>query len=193
MLSFQRSFARAAWVRPVDKHEAMSGRGYMSGLERPAALVQDEMLLLAYLTTCSIAFLALLSSALLIATAWRSIGRRRPQVGVKASAWGPHSKQSDLDQALNQASALNAYTSGQSEASYVRWGDTLRYVPRDYEQAIQEIPALYKQGRALSLDVSHMDQQQAIRLIDFCSGVARMANGWILRVADHVVLLVPDC
>ncbi|MFE7874564.1 cell division protein SepF [Micromonospora humida] len=149
------------------------------------------MLLLAYVTTCTFTLLALLAGALLIATAWRSMDRKAPQMTATASPLGSNLKRSDLEQALNQASTLNAYTPGQADASCVHWGDTLRYTPQDYERATQELPALYEQGRALSLDVSRMNPHQAIRLVDFCSGVSRMTNGWILRVADQVILLVP--
>ncbi|WP_155255730.1 cell division protein SepF [Salinispora fenicalii] len=164
----------------------------MSDQERPAALVQDEMTLLAYVMICSVFLLALLVAAILMVIARIFIGTRATQIPIKGSSFRPRLRHSDLEQALDQASAFNAYTPGRSSDSYAQWGDIFRYTPEDYEQAIQELPSLCKQSRVLSLDLSHMDRQQAIRLVDFCSGVSHAANGWILRVADRVILLVPD-
>ncbi|GLZ77749.1 hypothetical protein Afil01_25560 [Actinorhabdospora filicis] len=73
----------------------------------------------------------------------------------------------------------------------MRLGAVVTIAPRDHRSPIAEISHHIRNGRVVSLDLSHMDERDVIRLVDFCSGLISGVSGWIFRVSDSVLLLTP--
>ncbi|MFF0230221.1 cell division protein SepF [Micromonospora sp. NPDC005254] len=69
--------------------------------------------------------------------------------------------------------------------------EPVRCRPRLYGEAVIQISAHYRRGRTVSLDCGGLPQGEVIRVADFCSGLSASSGGWVLRVADFVVLLTP--
>jgi FtsZ-interacting cell division protein YlmF len=49
----------------------------------------------------------------------------------------------------------------------------------------------FREGRVVSIDLGKLDGREAVRLVDFCSGITAMDAGWIFRVTDKVIVLTP--
>ena len=43
----------------------------------------------------------------------------------------------------------------------------------------------------MSVDLGRMSNDQATRLVDFCSGFLLGSSGWLFRAADRVIVLTP--
>ncbi|WP_161952543.1 cell division protein SepF [Actinoplanes sp. TFC3] len=98
---------------------------------------------------------------------------------------------SELDQALDAAVALNPYNVGRKALQAIHLANAVRYSPNDYSTAAREVADSYRQNRIVSLDLSNMNSQSAVRLVDFCSGLLAAKSGWIFRPSDFVIILTP--
>lgn len=97
----------------------------------------------------------------------------------------------ELDIALEQATSLNAFHLHAKNDPAVRLQSALRFTPTDYKVATREIAQGFRSQRVISIDLGRMDHRQAVRLVDFCSGMTAMCSGWIFRLTDHVIVLAP--
>jgi FtsZ-interacting cell division protein YlmF len=97
----------------------------------------------------------------------------------------------ELERALESAAALNSYNVNAPNDPRVRLTAISRLAPREYETSITEVARRFRAGQVLSIDLGNMDDHQAARLIDFCSGVAAVHSGWIFRVTEKVIILTP--
>ena len=97
----------------------------------------------------------------------------------------------DLDQALDAANTLHQYNAGRKDLQAIHLANAVRYSPNDYLTAAREVADSYRQHRVVSLDLSNMDSQSAVRLVDFCSGLLAAKSGWIFRPSDYVIILTP--
>lgn len=128
--------------------------------------------------------LAALAIAILVTFLVRGAGRVQ-----RAYTSSPFGQSGALDHALDEAAKLNPFSPG------VHGGITprinVRYMPRMYEAALGEIKRQYTIGNAISIDFMRLDQRQAVRLADFCSGLASGSSGWIFRVTETAIILTP--
>ena len=97
----------------------------------------------------------------------------------------------DLNTALDQALALNSYDVHSQHDPSIRLGTVVKLAPTDYESVARDISQRFRQRETLSIDLVDMEDNQAVRLIDFCSGMVVACSGWIFRVADRVIVLSP--
>lgn len=67
----------------------------------------------------------------------------------------------------------------------------ITYIPGDYRSAADKIPDLYGRQAALSVDFSNLEICEATKLAAFCCGVTTHPSGWIFRVAQHVIIMIP--
>ncbi|WP_285582160.1 cell division protein SepF [Actinoallomurus iriomotensis] len=98
---------------------------------------------------------------------------------------------SELTIALEDASALNAYDAHTRRDPDVRLASLVRFEPSEYQAAAYEVARHFREGNVISIDLGAMDNHQAARLVDFCSGITVMSSGWIFRVTDKVIVLNP--
>lgn len=96
-----------------------------------------------------------------------------------------------LDVALDQAVTLNSGNVDARHEPSVRLQGVVRFSPIDYRSVVGEIATRFRARDVLSIDLTNMDAAQAIRLVDFCSGMAAICSGWIFRVTDKVIVLTP--
>lgn len=98
-------------------------------------------------------------------------------------------RRSELDRVIDEAVKLNEFRVS------VHGGFTphvsIRYTPRSHDAATAEIARNYLKGHAVSIEFSHLDDLSAVRLVDFCSGLAAGSYGWIFRVTDTAMILTP--
>lgn len=97
----------------------------------------------------------------------------------------------ELEGSLDSAERMNAYSAVLGQEPDVRLGRVVRYSPREYQSAVNEISTQFRGGKVISIDLGNMSFRQAARLVDFCSGMAVASRGWIYRVTDQVVMLAP--
>lgn len=96
-----------------------------------------------------------------------------------------------LRSVLDEIERFNAYQVGVSGHSTAGLRDIVRIVPEERTTSLAEISFEYRSGMAVSIDFKALTPEHAVRLVDFCSGLASASNGWIFRAADHVIILVP--
>ncbi|WP_181518475.1 cell division protein SepF [Micromonospora noduli] len=63
--------------------------------------------------------------------------------------------------------------------------------PGDFATGAAEIAEILQAGRVASIDLSQMEQYEAARLVNYCHGLTVMANGWIFRLAQSVIVITP--
>lgn len=97
----------------------------------------------------------------------------------------------DLEDALDHAVSLNSYNVQDRNDPSVRLQAVIRFTPSDYESAAAPISNCFRQREVISIDLGNMQHEQAVRLVDFCSGMVMMCNGWIFRITDKVIVLSP--
>jgi hypothetical protein len=97
----------------------------------------------------------------------------------------------DLEMALDNAVALNSFNVHTGSDPSVRLQAVIRFAPSDFRSVVGEVARHFRTGRVISIDVANMEAKQAVRLVDFCSGMATMCNGWIFRVTDRVIVVTP--
>ena len=96
-----------------------------------------------------------------------------------------------LSAALREAESINAYNPALSTDLSVHMAPITRIAPVKYEEAVNQIPLYFTQGRVVSVDLNDMSGSQAARLVDFCSGYLIGSSGWLFRAADKVIVLIP--
>ncbi|MFG3552968.1 cell division protein SepF [Micromonospora sp. NPDC047557] len=101
----------------------------------------------------------------------------------------PVSRQVDV--VIDNLAKMYPYRVSQGEAPGMDMSEPVRCRPRLYGEAVIQISAHYRRGRTVSLDCGGLPQGEVIRVADFCSGLSASSGGWVLRVADFVVLLTP--
>ena len=97
----------------------------------------------------------------------------------------------DLETALDNAVALNSFTVQAGTDPSVRLQAVIRFSPMDFRSIADEVSRHFRTGRVISIDLAHMEPRQAVRLVDFCSGMASASYGWIFRVTDRVIVVTP--
>lgn len=133
---------------------------------------------------------AVLLAAWLTRGAWKRKFPRRPPRRVNYAV--PSSGDSDeLNIALKSAMALNAYSVHAQNDPSVHLAAVVRFAPSDYHNSVHEIMKNFREGRVVSIDLGKMDNHQAARLVDFCSGLTAVDSGWIFQVTDCVIVLTP--
>lgn len=100
-----------------------------------------------------------------------------------------HESFAGLDHALDEAAKLNPFHASIhiNTTPHV----SARYSPTSYEEALNEVARLYRDGRAVVIDLARLEERHAIRLIDHCSGMALATAGWIFRATSTAVILTP--
>ncbi|WP_442931525.1 cell division protein SepF [Micromonospora sp. NBC_00330] len=101
----------------------------------------------------------------------------------------PMSRQVDV--ALESLAKMYPYRVSQGDASVMDMTEPVRCRPQFHSEAIIQISAHYRRGRTVSLDCGGLPRGEIIRVADFCSGLSASSGGWVLRVADLVLLLTP--
>ena len=97
----------------------------------------------------------------------------------------------ELKAALDNAVALNAFNAQAGHDPRVRLQAVVRFAPTDYEPAVGEIAQYFRAREVISIDLTNLHSKHAVRLVDFCSGMAVMCSGWIFCVTDNVIVLTP--
>ncbi|MEW2430287.1 cell division protein SepF [Micromonospora sp. NPDC047644] len=98
---------------------------------------------------------------------------------------------SELERSLESAVRANSYRLDRDAAPGVRLEAALRVTPRDFGVGAAEIAEILQAGRVASIDLSHMEPYEAARLLNYCHGLTVMANGWIFRLAQSVIVITP--
>lgn len=106
----------------------------------------------------------------------------RPAVGKAA-------RSNELEVALDEAVAFNSFDVHSQGDPSVRLRAVVRFAPSDYGSAAKEIAQHFREQAVISIDLAGMEHGQAMRLVDFCSGMVLMCSGWIFRVTDRVIIL----
>ncbi|MFF0379832.1 cell division protein SepF [Actinoplanes missouriensis] len=86
---------------------------------------------------------------------------------------------------------LNSYEVGRGAPDGIRLTDNFRCLPHDYEDAVRRIAQNYCAAHVVSVDLSKVDHQSAIRIVEFCSGLCTARSGWMFRVSEFVIVLTP--
>jgi len=154
--------------------------------------VRTDNVVVAFLDTWGPS-LVLLGAVLAFALMVQKTGRERPTEGrTNAVIYSvPPEPSLELDLALDHATALNAFNLRAQNDPAVRLQSALRFAPTDYQVATREIVQGFRERRVISIDLGQMDRRQAVRLVDFCSGMTAMCSGWIFRLTDNVIVLAP--
>lgn len=127
----------------------------------------------------------LLAAIIIVRTA---AGRSR--ASYEFSAIGGSSGDS-LQAALGSAESVNAYEAGSGGDPSVHLKPIVRITPVSYREGVLEITRHFKEGYVVSVDLGRMSNDQATRLVDFCSGFLLGSSGWLFRAADRVIVLTP--
>lgn len=137
--------------------------------------------------------LILLGAVLAVGLMVQRVGRDLRIEGRASAVTYPVSPgaSADLELALDHAMALNAFNLRAENDPAVRLRSALRFAPTDYQAATREIVQVFRERRVISIDLGRMDHRQAVRLVDFCSGMTAMCSGWIFRLTDNVIVLAP--
>jgi len=98
---------------------------------------------------------------------------------------------SDLRTAIGSAVALNSFKVSPRNEPSVRLQAAVRFAPLDYESVAGEIAGHFRNREVISIDLSNMESTEAVRLVDFCSGMAAMCSGWVLPVTNTVLVVTP--
>lgn len=137
--------------------------------------------------------LVLLMAVLLASLLIRKTGIFRA-AGFSAGAGGRtviggSTRSRELDAALDEAVAFNSFDVRSRVDPGVRLRAVVRFAPTDYGSVAREIAQHFRERAVISIDLAGMEQGQAVRLVDFCSGMVLMCSGWIFRVTDRVIVL----
>lgn len=97
----------------------------------------------------------------------------------------------ELSIALKSATELNAYNVHARSNPSVHLGQAVRFTPLEFRTCVSEIMQRFQEGMVVSIDLGQMDNHQAARLVNFCSGMTAITSGWIFRVTDNVIVLTP--
>lgn len=95
-----------------------------------------------------------------------------------------------LELAIKQAEEVNASSVG--DISAARLLASLQCIPAAHDSGARKILQLYQSGHVVSVDLASLEITQAIRLTDFCSGVAAASAGWVFRTSTYAFMLVPN-
>jgi FtsZ-interacting cell division protein YlmF len=120
-----------------------------------------------------------------------AVRRSDSRLAVHGSLATEASASDELKAALDNAVALNAFNVQAGHDPRVRLQAVVRFAPTDYEPAVGEIARYFRAREVISIDLTNLYSRHAVRLVDFCSGMAVMCSGWIFRVTDNVIVLTP--
>lgn len=133
---------------------------------------------------------AVLLAAWLTREAWRRSVPRKASRRVNYAVLSPGDSD-ELNIALKSAAALNSYSVHAQNNPSVHLGAAVRFTPLDYQSSVYEVMQSFREGHVVSIDLGRMDNHQAARLVDFCSGLTAVDSGWIFQVTDSVIVLTP--
>lgn len=122
------------------------------------------------------------STVCLLVIAWRLIARR-PSLDDRKPFSGR------LESVIELAIERNRYTVEIIPAASLQ--RTVRITPGSLQTAAQKISELHRAGHALSIDLTELEPTEAIRLVDYCDGLASASDSWMFRVAARVLVLMP--
>lgn len=97
-------------------------------------------------------------------------------------------KRPSLDEVLNEAVRIAGDI---GNVTLAQMNTTVRYAPTKYEVGLRQILELYQSGHVVSLDLSRVDSNGAIQLVNYCTGVVAISQGAMFRLATQVVMLIP--
>jgi hypothetical protein len=96
-----------------------------------------------------------------------------------------------LQAALEAAEYVNAYKAGSGGDPSVHLKPLARIAPTGYQEGALEIGQRFNKGHVVCVDLGQISNEQATRLVDFCSGLLSGAPGWLFRASDTVIVLTP--
>ncbi|WP_422738487.1 cell division protein SepF [Micromonospora sp. WMMD729] len=141
----------------------------------------------------SLGLIAFVALAALIIAAYRLGARpaatRERSVDLGGVCRRDHA--TELERALELAVRANSYRLDRDAAPGVRLEAALRVTPSDFGVGAVEIAEILQAGRVASIDLSCMAPYEAARLVNYCHGLTVMANGWIFRLAQNVIVITP--
>ena len=133
---------------------------------------------------------AVLLAAWVTREVWRRDAVRRPPPGQRRpSVLSPNPDGVRI--ALDAAATLNAYNIHAQNDPAVHLGAAARFTPLDYQSSVHEVSQIFRQGNVVTVDLAKMDDQEAARLVDFCSGLTAADAGWIFEVTERVIVITP--
>jgi len=138
--------------------------------------------------------LVLLLAVLLAAWLARKAGtfkNVRVSARVDGHLAGGSGRSDELEAALDGAVTLNTFNANDRSDPSVRLQAVVRFTPSDYWSVADEIAQYFRRREVVSIDLGYMERGQAVRLVDFCNGMAVMCSGWIFRLTDKVIVLSP--
>lgn len=97
----------------------------------------------------------------------------------------------ELDIAIGGATEFNSFHPDGDSGNGVAFSAMVRLAPTKFETSIAEVTQHIHEGRIISLDLRKMERLQAARLVDFCNGIIAATSGWILQIADRVIVIIP--
>lgn len=136
---------------------------------------------------------SLVSLATLIVAIWMIRAGREARSGSTRAGFGtrPEGNADRLQTALESAATLNSFSPNADHDPIARLRGSLRLSPLDYEAATSDISQHFRNGGIVSVNLGRMNQSEAARLVDFCSGMIAATAGWIFQLADDVIVLIP--
>lgn len=96
-----------------------------------------------------------------------------------------------LRSALESAERINIYDVSLLGDPQVHLSKVVRLIPSTYRDGATQIPRHYLSGAVVSVDLSSLNNANAARLVDYCSGLLSGASGWLFRATDSVIILTP--
>lgn len=92
---------------------------------------------------------------------------------------------------IADAEALIPSEATTSADPIVHLQQAVRISPDQYRDAVRDIGEHYGTGRVVIVDLAVVDENTAVRLVDFCSGLTLGSNGTFFQVSTTVLLLTP--
>lgn len=132
----------------------------------------------------------LVTSLTLLLSAIRSKPRSPEPIEVRSNQTAPR-RTTSKEGALEDIRRTSPYSLADHGGPNIRLGDVSRFTPSDYRSSIVAISERFKEGRVISIDLSKLEESEAVRLIDFCSGMLSFSSGWFFQMTKNVIILVP--
>lgn len=133
----------------------------------------------------------LLASSILIFLSFRGKEKHEDPSGEELPSVDVHRPHFSLREALDGIEKSSPYRMAEHSGPSVRLGEVSKFTPSDYENSAMIIARRFREGRVVSIDLSYLDEGQAVRLVDFCHGMLAFSSGWVFRVTQRVLMLVP--
>ncbi|MEV0155380.1 cell division protein SepF [Micromonospora sp. NPDC050686] len=86
---------------------------------------------------------------------------------------------------------MNSYSVHARQDPRVRLQAPHEITGREFESAAREASEALRSGNVVTIDLRMLPPNDAVHLVNFCSGMASISRGWIFRVTADVIVVTP--